>query len=136
MSAGGDSRDRRGVFGRLWVRFGEVAKHLGIVGEDDVREALEHQKERKRARDPHKKIGEILVEKGKIADAHVEEILAKQEAARSGGKKAKAAAKTKKKARKAAKPKKKTAPGKKAGKAAKKTRKKAKKAGRKKAKRR
>ncbi len=114
MSAGDDSRDRRGVFGRLWARFGEVAKHLGIVGEEDVREALEHQEKRKRARHPHKKIGEILVEKGKIADAHVEEILAKQKAARSGKKKAKAAAKTKKKAKKAAKKKTKKAGKKKA----------------------
>ncbi len=100
MSAADDSRDRKGVFGRLWARFGEVAKHLGIVGEEDVREALEHQKKRKRARDPHKKIGEILVEKGKIGDAHVAEILAKQKAARPDTKKVKAAAKTKKKAKK------------------------------------
>ena len=92
MSAGDGSSDKRGVFGRLWARFGEVAKHLGIVGEEDVREALEHQKKRKRARDPHKKIGEILVEKGKIGDAHVEEILAKQKAALSDGKKVKATA--------------------------------------------
>jgi len=103
MSAADDSRDKRGVFGRLWARFGEVAKHLGIVAEEDVREALEHQKKRKRARHPHKKIGEILVETGKIGDAHVEKILAKQKAARSDKKKVKAAAKTKKKAKKAAK---------------------------------
>ena len=104
MSAGGEGGDRRSIFGRLWARFGDVAKSLGIVGEEDVREALLHQEERKRARDPHKKIGEILVEKGKMGDGHVKKVLAEQKRTASG--KAKAASGTRKKA-KAAKPKKK-----------------------------
>ncbi len=63
-----------GFFGRVWARFGEVARNLGIVHEHDVNEALEHQE----TTAPTKKIGEILVEKGKMTDDHVEAVLQHQ----------------------------------------------------------
>jgi hypothetical protein len=63
-----------GFFGKVWARFGEVARRLGIVHEHDVNEALEHQE----TTVPRKKLGEILVEKGKMTDDHVKAILREQ----------------------------------------------------------
>ena len=68
------SESGAGFFGKVWARFGEVAKRLGIVHEHDVNEALEHQERTL----PRKKLGEILVEKGKMTDDHVETILREQ----------------------------------------------------------
>ncbi len=101
-----------GLFGRVWSRFGVVARKLGIVHEHDINEALDHQE----TTAPQKKLGEILVEKGKMTDDHVEVVLkeqrstsAKAEAAKLAAKKPlpkktkkKAAKKTKKKAKKKA----------------------------------
>ena len=91
-----------GFFGRVWSRFGEVARTLGIVHEHDINEALDHQE----TTAPQKKLGEILVEKGKMTDDHVETVLkeqrspsAKAEAAKLTAKKA-APKKTKKKTKK------------------------------------
>ena len=106
-----------GLWGRIRARFGQVARGLGLAESEDVLDALDEQQERKAGRRPHKKIGRILVEKGKMEDGHVKKVLKKQK--ESG-------AKTKKKAaKKAKKPAKKKAGGKKA---AKKKTKKAKKA--------
>jgi len=66
-----------GFFGRVWTRFGEVARTLGIVHEHDVNEALDHQE----ASAPRKKLGEILVERGKMTDDHVEAVLREQRSA-------------------------------------------------------
>ncbi len=114
MAGGGSSGNRASIFGRLWSRFGEVARQLGIVHEHDVREALEQQEERRRAKAPHKKIGQILVEQGRMKDSHVDKVLTEQKKVEA---KKKAAPKrtAKKKAKKVAKkaPKKK-APKKKA----------------------
>ena len=63
-----------GLFGRVWARFGEVARKLGIAHEHDVNEALEHQETTL----PRKKLGEILVERGKMTDDHVEAVLREQ----------------------------------------------------------
>jgi len=74
-----DTRDESGAgfFGRVWSRFGEVARTLGIVHEHDVNEALDHQE----ASVPRKKLGEILVERGKMTDDHVEAVLKEQRSA-------------------------------------------------------
>ncbi|MHC5053341.1 MAG: hypothetical protein ACYTKD_01340 [Planctomycetota bacterium] len=74
-----ETRDEGGAgfFGRVWARFGEVARTLGIVHEHDVNEALEHQE----TTTPRKKLGEILVEKGKMTDDHVEAVLREQKSA-------------------------------------------------------
>ncbi|MHC4248303.1 MAG: hypothetical protein ACYS9X_04170 [Planctomycetota bacterium] len=74
-----ETRDEGGAgfFGRVWARFGEVARTLGIVHEHDVNEALEHQE----TTAPQKKLGEILVEKGKMTDDHVEAVLREQKSA-------------------------------------------------------
>ena len=71
-----ETRDKSGAgfFGRVWARFGEVARTLGIVHEHDINEALEHQE----ATLPRKKLGEILVERGKMTDDHVEAVLREQ----------------------------------------------------------
>jgi len=66
-----------GFFGRVWSRFGEVARTLGIVHEHDVNEALDHQE----SKAPRKKLGEILVERGKMTDDHVEAVLREQRSA-------------------------------------------------------
>lgn len=107
----------KGVLGRMLGRFGEVAKRLGFVRARDVRRALDHQEERNAEGGPHRKIGEVLVDQGKMKDQHVEKVLAEQ---KKSARKPKTAAKpgkktTKKTTKKAAK---------------KKARKKAKKAGR------
>jgi hypothetical protein len=70
-----------GLWGSLRQRFGAVAKRLGFVGENDVEGALDHQKERKATRQPHKKIGQILVDQGKIGRGHVSKVLKEQKKA-------------------------------------------------------
>jgi hypothetical protein len=67
-----------GLFGRLWERFGEVAERLGVVHRKDVAKALADQKKRKASRQPHRKIGTILVEQGKMQKEHVEKVLKEQ----------------------------------------------------------
>ena len=106
-----------GFFGRVWTRFGEVARTLGIVHEHDVNEALDHQE----TLTPRKKLGEILVERGKMTDDHVEAVLKEQRSSsvKAGATKKKAGKKAKKKTKKKAKkkkPKKKPKKKKKAGK--------------------
>lgn len=83
----GKTRDEGGAgfFGRVWARFGEVARTLGIVHEHDINDALEHQE----TTAPRKRLGEILVEKGKMTDDHVVTVLKEQ---RSASVKAEAAA--------------------------------------------
>ena len=74
-----DTKDEGGAgfFGRVWSRFGEVARTLGIVHEHDVNEALDHQE----TLTPRKKLGEILVERGKMTDDHVKAVLREQRSA-------------------------------------------------------
>lgn len=95
-------QETEGVWGRVWHRFGDVAKKLGLAGEGDVEQALDHQKERKSLRRPHKKIGQILVEHGKMEQGHVKDVLKEQKKGKAAPKKAKKgkAAKGKKKAAK------------------------------------
>ena len=76
--AGASAAGKGGVFGRLWRKFGEVARKLGLVGDADVRAALEEQE----SSAPRKKIGEILVERGKLTPPDVKRVLEHQ--ARSG----------------------------------------------------
>ena len=61
----------------------DTARAVALL--EDIKEALDHQKGRKAARQPHKKIGRILVEGGKMADAHVGEVLKEQEKRKTGG---------------------------------------------------
>ncbi len=96
-----------GLWDRLKERFGSVAKRLGLAGEGDVDEALDHQEDLKASGKPHKKIGEILVAKGKLKGKHVDAVLKEQ--AKAGGTAAagkKAAPKAAKKAKAKAAPKK------------------------------
>jgi hypothetical protein len=77
------------VFGKIWERFGEVAKRLGLVGDLDVMDALSEQE---RMPPPRKRIGEILVDGGKLSADHVEQVLQRQrgedgEADKKAGKK-------------------------------------------------
>ena len=65
----------QGVFGRIWERFGEVAKKLGLVAEADVERALSEQET---MAPPRKRIGEILVEGGKLNADHIEQVLKHQ----------------------------------------------------------
>ena len=105
-------KDRKGgLWGRLRERFGDVARRLGFVAHEDVEEALDRQKERKAARRPHKKIGRILVEGGKMAAAHVGDVLKEQEKRKADG-----ATTGKKGTKNATKPAAKKASGKAAGK--------------------
>jgi RNA polymerase primary sigma factor len=94
------------IFGRIWQRFGDVAKKLGLVGDADVQSALERQE----ASSPRKKIGEILVEDGKLSKDHVKKVLSHQKVPpkkatppKSVAPKAAAKKSAKKKAKKAAK---------------------------------
>ena len=66
-----DAADGSTIFGRIWQRFGDVAKKLGLVGDADVQSALERQEGSLRG----KKIGEILVEDGKLSKDHVDKVL-------------------------------------------------------------
>ena len=74
----GKKRKARGLLGKVWDRFGDVAKRLGFAGDSDVKQALDHQEERKAARRPHKKIGQILVDRGKMGGGEVREVLKQQ----------------------------------------------------------
>ena len=106
---GAKEEETRGLWGRLRGRFGAIARGLGFVGDEDVGQALDSQKERKAAKKPHKKIGRILVERGKMKDGHVGNVLKEQKkSAKKGAGKAgtKAAKKAPKKAPKKAKAKK------------------------------
>jgi hypothetical protein len=99
-----DTRDEEGpgLWGMLRKQFGNVARQLGFVGGEDVLEALDEQEERKASRRPHRKIGQILVEQGKMEDGHVKEVLKEQ---KKGGAKARKKAAEKAKKKVAAKPK-------------------------------
>lgn len=68
----------QGFLKRIAARFGEIARALGLIGSKDVRGALKHQEERKESGQPHKKIGKILVEQGKMSEEHVEHVLREQ----------------------------------------------------------
>jgi hypothetical protein len=93
-----------GLWGRIRASFGQVARGLGFAGSEDVLDALDEQQERKAARRPHKKIGRILVDKGKMKDGHVKKVLEKQkESEAKAGKKAAKKAKKKAAGKKAAK---------------------------------
>ncbi len=116
-----EKNSNHGFWGRFRERFGAVARVLGFVGDEDVAQALDHQKERKAAKKPHKKIGQILVEQGKMKGSHVGKVLKEQKkgakkvekktgkkapvkkAAKKAPKKAKAKKAVKKRAKKKAK---------------------------------
>jgi hypothetical protein len=75
-----------GMFGRFWERFGEVAKKLGLIGDADVQDALARQGQT----EPRKKIGEILVESGRISAEHISTVLNHQKLQRPEAKSASA----------------------------------------------
>lgn len=61
-------------FGKRHRRFGEVARRLGLIDDADIRQALREQA----SANPRRKIGEILVARGKLTPADVECVLAHQ----------------------------------------------------------
>jgi hypothetical protein len=93
-----DSDGHDGIFGRIWERFGDVAKKLGLVGDADVQDALARQQ----GTIPRKRIGEILMEDGKLSRDHVDQVLDKQKRLMPGAE-PKTAADDKKPAKKKAK---------------------------------
>ena len=112
---------KEGFFERMWRKFGEVAKRLGLVSDSDIEEALAKQQSGR----PGKRIGEILVEDEKITMDHVDKVLKDQKKSSKSRKKAVKTTAKKAAKKKAVKTTVKKAAGKKAGKAtAKKTAKK------------
>ena len=82
---------REKAFGEIASRFGDVAKALGLVMADDLRKALQDQRKPGPSDPPEgrdgqesgrpgsrKKIGDILVEKGKITEEDLRHILKQQ----------------------------------------------------------
>jgi hypothetical protein len=74
-----EKTDRRGLLGGLVPRFGEIARALGLVRPDDVEEAVRRQGKRGGAA----RIGDILVEQGKMSDEDVSRVLDEQKEAES-----------------------------------------------------
>jgi len=56
-------------------RFGIIAIEKGYVTPDDLIEALRIQVQEDIGQEKHQRIGEILVTKGKMTDAQVEDVL-------------------------------------------------------------
>ena len=63
--------------GAVATRFGDVAEALGLVTADDIIAALKRQ-ERRDADSKAVRIGDILVEQGKLSEQTVEHVLAEQ----------------------------------------------------------
>jgi hypothetical protein len=60
-----------GILNRIRMKFGEVAKQLGLVNSSEVKNALAKQVSDK----PQKLIGEVLVDDRKMTENHVEKVL-------------------------------------------------------------
>ena len=60
-----------GILNRIRMKFGEVAKQLGLVNSSEVKNALAKQASDK----PQKLIGEVLVDNRKMTENHVEKVL-------------------------------------------------------------
>jgi hypothetical protein len=69
---------RTEAFGAIAARFGEVAKALGLVMADDLQKALQEQRKPGPSAPSRRKIGDILVEKGKITEEDVRRVLKEQ----------------------------------------------------------
>jgi len=77
-NAEGETDVREKAFGEIAARFGEVAKALGLVMADDIGKALKDQQKQGQSKSSRKMIGDILVEKGKITEEDVHQILQEQ----------------------------------------------------------
>ncbi|MHC4202102.1 MAG: hypothetical protein ACYSU0_19090, partial [Planctomycetota bacterium] len=77
-NAEGETGPREKAFGEIAARFGEVAKALGLVMADDIAGALKDQQKQAPPKSSRKRIGDILVEKGKITEEDVHQILQEQ----------------------------------------------------------
>lgn len=66
------------IFRRGVRSFGRVAVGEGLASEDAVARALAEQLRRRRRGEPHKRLGEILVEQGALSAADVERVIARQ----------------------------------------------------------
>lgn len=75
MDENRDGGKPSGFLRRVVARFGNIARGLGLAEPEDVDQALRLQEERRRSEQPHKKIGAILVEQGKMTDGHVQQVL-------------------------------------------------------------
>ena len=60
-----------GFFGKVWNRFGEIAVQLGLVSDSNIEKALAKQE----AEQPRRRLGETLVDDGKITADNVKEVL-------------------------------------------------------------
>ncbi len=60
-----------GILNRIRMKFGEVAKQLGLVNSSEVKDALVKQA----SDNSQKRIGEVLVDDRKITESHVEKVL-------------------------------------------------------------
>ena len=66
-----ESGVKGGILGKIRMRFGEVAKRLGLLDSSDIENALVRQESDMFRR----RIGEILVDDGRITSDHVGEVL-------------------------------------------------------------
>lgn len=66
-----ESGIRKGLLNRIKIKFGEVAKQLGLVNSSDVKNALVKQE----SDNSQKRIGEILVDDRKLTENHVGKVL-------------------------------------------------------------
>ncbi len=66
-----ESPAKGGFFGKVWNRFGEVAVQLGLASDSNIEKALAKQE----ADRPRRRLGETLVDDGKITADNVKEVL-------------------------------------------------------------
>ena len=69
-----ESPAKGGIFGSIWNKFGEVAVQLGLVSDSNIEKALAKQA----AGQPGKRIGETLVDDGKLTADQVKKVLRTQ----------------------------------------------------------
>ncbi len=69
-----ESGSRKGFFGNISMKFGEVAQRLGLIRNSDIKEALAKQESDK----SHRRIGNILVDDNKMTMEDVEYVVNNQ----------------------------------------------------------
>lgn len=77
-SGEGEADAHEGLIEKLASRFGDIAKALGLVKPDDIHEAVLDQRKQRKSKRARKRIGDILIEKGKITEEDVRQILKEQ----------------------------------------------------------
>lgn len=74
-----NTADTQGFFGRCNSRFGDIAKRLKLIDDDDLQHAVQTQESLKKENAPHEKIGRILMNMGKLTPECVKNVLKTQE---------------------------------------------------------